>query len=471
MEERDFFTHALRNDLECFFNQVYNSLHPGKPLLDNWHIGLICEYLMACYHGEIRRLNINIPPRFAKSLFGSVAFPMWVLGKDPTKKFICCSYSASLSNELNDKCRTIANNSWYQYTFPEFSIQASIEGHKTKDTQKEFITTKGGGRYATSTGATVTGKGADYVIIDDLINPQEGASSTKRKGSITWSNESLFSRLDDQKTGVIINIAQRLHELDFSAQCIDHGWETLEIPIYFERPKAYSFGNFSKIVKEGDYLHEDRIGKEEVDLLRTSLGTTAFSAQYLQNPAPADGGVIKKEWFRYYTELPEIHSITQSWDTAFKEGQTNDYSVCTTWGIRDTQFGEQYYLIDLYKGKLIYPDLKNKFIELQDKYNPIEILIEDKASGQSILQDLIKVGNNRVRAIKVDRDKELRANAITSLIENGSVFIPQDANWLDAFLNEIIVFPNGAHDDQVDSMVQYLNHINRPRIVDVGFSF
>jgi predicted phage terminase large subunit-like protein len=465
------FKQALRDDLESFTKQVFATLHPGEKLLDNWHIGVICEYLTTCYRGDTRRLNINIPPRFLKSIICSVAFPMWVLGNDPRQKFICCSFSASLSNELNDKCRTIANSAWYKDTFPLFSIENIDYGQKTKDTQKEFITTMGGGRYATSTRGTATGKGATYIIADDIINPDEASSDTKRTNAINWVNETLFSRLNNQKTGVIINVAQRLHENDFSAQCIDQGWQSLVIPVYFDKNTTYKHNNFFKEIKEGDYLHKDRIGEEEVRMLQTSMGSTIFAGQYLQIPAPAEGSIFKKSWFRFYDTLPEFDRIVQSWDTAFKKGEDNDYSVCTTWGIKTTKFGDQYYLIDVLRVKLDYPSLKIKFIEWQNKYNPYQVLVEDKASGQSLIQDLRKAGNHKLRPIKVDSDKITRANACTGIIESGGVFLPSNTNWLDAFFAEISVFPNGSHDDQVDSVTQFLNWANAPRPKIQSFSF
>jgi len=188
-----------------------------------------------------------------------------------------------------------------------------------------------------------------------------------------------------------------------------------------------------------------------------------YYSQFQQQPIAGGNAIYRKEWFHYYDDLPELASIIQSWDTAFKKGSTNDYSVCTTWGVQRGQFGDVYYLIHMWRGKVEYPELKKKFLELQDLYKPNEILIEDKASGQSLIQDLKAAGNNRLVPIKVDSDKETRAHATTSIFDNGRVLFPEDEDFTSTLEGELLQFPNGNNDDCVDSVNQALIHLNKPR--------
>ena len=173
--------------------------------------------------------------------------------------------------------------------------------------------------------------------------------------------------------------------------------------------------------------------------------------------------VFRAHEISYYDNLPQFDTVIQSWDTAFKANTQSDYSCCTTWGEKKTQFGSHYYLIDVWRGRVEYPQLKAKFIDLQNRFNPYIILVEDKASGQSLLQDLKQAGNNKLRAVKVDTDKISRATAPSAMFESGCVFLPRESNWLSEFIDEMLTFPNCDHDDQVDSMNQALNHFNKPK--------
>ena len=200
------------------------------------------------------------------------------------------------------------------------------------------------------------------------------------------------------------------------------------------------------------------------DLLKIkNLNPFYFYSQYQQEPIIAGGTILRQAWLKYFESLPEFYKIIQSWDTAFKTGEHNDYSVGTTWGIKKSQFADDYYLINMFRGKLEYPQLKAKIIELNNQYNPSEILVEDKASGQSILQELKQSGLGKLKPVKVDKDKESRVHSITALFESGRVYFDKNANYLSDLIGELISFPNGSHDDIVDSISQALNYLNRPK--------
>ena len=223
-------------------------------------------------------------------------------------------------------------------------------------------------------------------------------------------------------------------------------WDIVEIPALNE---------------DGTSFYPDRFPVKDLIEIRDSDPST-FYAQYQQQPiADSNRAIYDIRRFQQYETLPNINRVVQSWDTAYEIGEKNDYSVCLTWGIVNTQFGDNYYLIDVWRGKLEYYDLKNKFIELQEKYNPYKILVEKAASARSLLQDFTNLGNSRTEPIIPDKKKEIRAIVPSSLIN--LVYLPIRASWLSLFLDEVRAFPNPkVHDDQVDSMNQFLNWANKP---------
>jgi predicted phage terminase large subunit-like protein len=470
MDKKDLYKQILRKDLSAFVKKCFNTLNTGQEYIHNWHIDLICEYLTAVEKGEIKRLNINIQPRFMKSDICSVAFPAWYLGKNPEKKIINCSYSASLSQQLHNKSRRIVATDWYRYCFPEFNIN-NAKTH-TKDTQSEFQTTKNGFRVATSTGGSITGKGADILMIDDGMNPQEAFSETKRQSALDWFSQTFFSRLNNAKTGTIVNIQQRLHEDDFTGYFCDTGWENLIIPTQFDRPKIYSFGNFKKEVKTGEYLHEERFGKEEIESTLKDIGSYAFAGQYMQEPAPLGGGIFKDNWWKYYKVLPIFEYRQIFVDTAQKIKEENDYTVFQCWGkIKDGKG----YLIDQIRGKWEAPELERQAVAFWNKHKNRDtgslrnMVVEDKSSGTGLIQTIKRKHRIPIGEIKPDKDKLTRAMGVVGYIESGYIYLPSDAPWLSDYLHEFSLFPNGSHDDQVDPTVYAIDSMFvrkpvRPRV-------
>lgn len=456
-EKNEFHRYITRNYLEAFVRKAFQVLNAGSTYSENWHIDAICEYLMAVYRGDIKRLNINMPPRFMKSDCCTVCFPVWVLGLQPEKKIIACSYSAELSQKLHNKSRIITKENWFKNYFPQFNIDDS--GNYTKDTQRIFQTTKAGFRSAASVGGTVTGDGADILILDDVINPQQASSDTQRKNAIDWCKTTLFSRINDEKTGAIIHVAQRLHENDFVGEVVDNRWESLILPAYFEEKKYYYIGDFEKTVEAGEYLFEKRFGEEEINNKISDMGTSSYNAQYNQNPAPADGNMFKEKWFKRYdhrTLDKNGGKITISLDSAGKDGLQNDPSVFTVWIEKENQ----HYLLEVIRKKLEYPELKKEAIKLCEIYEAKSLVIEDKSSGMALIQELRKEPRLRhvnIFAINPKVSKPVRAEGVTGMVESGKVLIPFSAEWIAEFLEEFKKFPNVLHDDQVDSTTMYLH--------------
>ena len=430
-----------------------------------------------------------MPPRFGKTLQVSVAFPMWWLGDEPWINFICASYSAELSQEIHQKCRTIANQLWYKEAFPRFSINNSSDENDnegeaiTKNTQKQFITTEGGRRIAASTHGSITGKGGDVIVGDDLMNPDEANSTTKRESCIEWCSNTLFSRFDDKKNGIFINNQQRLHEHDFTGVFVDKTWENLVLPIRFDERRLYTFGNFKKEVKEGEWLDEKRYGQVEMDEDIKNMGRKNYNAQYLQQTVPADGEIFKKEYFKYFTYAPKFDYRAIYADTAQKEGRDNDYTVFMCWGVRYVEGRKFAYLIDVMRKKLTSPKLLVASKEFWNKHSKdlslplihcddwvpnmysldnqgelIKFAIEDKSSGSGLIQDLEDETNIPITKLLPEADKISRANDILPRMESGQVLFPKNAPWLHVLEKELLIFsPKTIKDskkkkDQVDTL-------------------
>jgi predicted phage terminase large subunit-like protein len=272
--------------------------------------------------------------------------------------------------------------------------------------------------------------------------------------------------LNDKRHGAIVIIMQRLHEDDLVGHVLaQEQWEVLSFPAIAEEDELHEietiWGPECFRRRQGEALHPEREPLETLDRIRRTIGEYNFAGQYQQSPAPLGGGLVKAEWFKRYreSELPErFDRIVQSWDTANKPTELSDFSVCTTWGVK----GKDLFLIGLFRRRLDYPALKRAVREQQSLYDANVVLIEDKASGTQLIQELISDGCHRATRYEPTCDKIMRLHAQTALIENGFVHIPETAPWLDAYLHEMTAFPNGKHDDQVDSTAQLLDWFKRP---------
>lgn len=442
--------------ISSFIQESFKILHPGTDFLPNWHIELISEYLHALTNREIKRLIINIPPRYMKSTCISVCWPAWLLGIKPSRRILCASYSQALSIKHSVDTKHLMSSQFYQTIFPNTSLDKSVN-NKTK-----FITNDRGFRFSTSVGGTLTGEGGNFLILDDPHNAMQIHSAKHREKAIQWFQQSFISRLDNKKDGIIVIVMQRLHPNDLTGFLLENQksiWHHLNIPAIADRDMKYQINNYNHIFKENEILHPDREGKEEISNVSKELGCYAFNAQYLQSPIQQNSGMIKIKWFCYYKTLPEKDSFTHiihSWDTALKSGDQNSYSVCTIWG----KLGEDFYLIDVIREKLEYPELKSEVIKQAEYWNPDHILIEDKASGQSLLQDLKKeYPYTSFVAIHPNKDKVTRFARVTVLFEKQKIFLPQDSHWKHEYEQELLSFPASKANDQVDSTSQYLNYV------------
>jgi predicted phage terminase large subunit-like protein len=449
----------LRHDFAWFAARCFAELNPQTNLAMNWHLEVIAAKLMEVRQGKITRLIINLPPRHLKSLMASVAFPAWCLGHDPSAQILCVSYAQDLADKLARDCRSIVMSPWYQRIFP-----TRLAPHR--QAVQEFITTRQGYRLATSTGGVLTGRGADFVLIDDPLKPDEALSDAQRKTANDWFSHTLYSRLNNKRSGAIVIIMQRLHEDDLVGHVLaQEAWEVLSFPAIAEADEVHEietiWGPECFRRRQGEALHPAREPLDTLERILRSVGEYNFAGQYQQSPAPAGGGLVKTEWFKRYreNERPErFERIAQSWDTANKATELSDFSVCTTWGIK----GKNLYLLSVFRRRLEYPALKRAVRDQQNLFAANVVLIEDKASGTQLIQELIADGCHAVTRYEPDGDKTMRMHAQTALIENGFVHIPEAAPWLAEYLHEMSFFPNGKHDDQVDSTAQFLDWFKKP---------
>jgi len=455
---------VLRNDLTSFIERTFYELIPESDFILGQYLELLASTLEKCRAGIIKRLIINLPPRTLKSLATSVAFVAWLLGHEPSKQIMCASYGQDLADKHARDCRALMNSPFYRNLFPGTVLSAQ------KHAVSDFMTTRQGCRMSTSVGGSVTGRGADIIILDDVMKPAEALSEPQRKSGNEWYRTTLSSRLNSKKDGIIVIVMQRLHQDDLVGNLLESGeqWEVLSLPAIAQREEEYPIespiGNRMFRRKAGEALHPERDSLETYEKVRKEVGEFVFQSQYQQDPMPLEGGLIKRDWLKFYEPqtVPKDLYILQSWDTAATCGELNDYSVCTTWGLLYMDF----FLLDVYRKRVTFPQLKRALIDLSRKFRPRKIVIEDKSSGISLIQELRFDNVYGIQPYKPapGSDKIMRLHFQSNKFESGRVYLPKQAPWLDDYVREITGFPGTKHDDQADSTSQALDVLG-------GFAF
>ena len=448
---------VLRHDFRTFVERSFYELNPSAEFIPGQYIDLMAATLEKCRTGKTKRLIVNLPPRTLKSHAASVALPAWLLGHDPAKQIICASYGQDLADKHARDCRTLMSSQFYRNIFPRTVLSP------VKTAVNDFLTTAQGFRMASSVGGGLTGRGADILILDDILKPDDALSETLRKAANDWYFNTLLSRLNSKEKGVIILVMQRLHEEDLVGVVTEvEPWEVLALPAIAEKDECIPFegllGSSSFVRKAGEALHPERDSVATYKTIRGTIGEYNFQSQYQQRPVPLEGGLIKREWLQFYgpDELPKSFDyVLQSWDTASKMGEMNDFSVGTTWGLSKGKF----YLIDVFRRKVGFPELKRAVTDLYRQYRPSRLLIEDKASGTALIQELIAAGVHCIDCYQPSpgSDKFARFAAQSIHFEAERILLPAQAPWLDVYVHEITGFPGTKHDDQVDSTSQALD--------------
>lgn len=438
----------LQRSFPAFVRYIFMATK-GREFLWNHHHDVICTALIRAFAGLAPRLIINIPPRYSKSEVAVINFAAWAFGHYPDAEFIHASYSSVLAANNSYSVRAMLRHEAYRAVFRNLRLQ---DDSKARHWWK---TSDGGTFYAAGAEGTITGFGAGKVnssgfggafIIDDPHKSLEARrSAVSRQMVIDWFQGTVETRLNSQQTPIIL-IMQRLHEDDLSGWLLDGGngehWEHVSLPA---------------IRQDGTALWSAKHTIEELHRMQSSKPYD-FAGQYMQRPVPIGGGMVKEAWFsERYRAIPDrIIRIVQSWDTAQKDKkERNDPSVCTTWA--ETPTG--YFLLDVYRAWLDYPALERAITDQAAKWKPHSVLIEDKSTGQSLIQQARhgKIGRIPVIAINPKGDKIERLERCTGLMEAGRVKLPDNAEWMADFLAEMVTFPMGRHDDQVDSVSQAIN--------------
>ncbi|WP_174291246.1 phage terminase large subunit [Sphingomonas bacterium] len=440
-----------RDRLLPFVMMVFGHLKPQEPPLQpSWYLRAMCYWLERVAAGSLPRSMIWIQPRFLKSITVAVAFPCWILGRNPSAEIMVATYGQGLGRQHGDQRRSILKADWYRRLFAGTVIAAG------GDRQDEVVTTRGGRILIISPESRSTGSGADFIIFDDLITGADANSEAARAAVKSWIDNTVVHRLNPRGDNAIISIQQRLHEDDPAAYLRDKGYACLCLPAIGLEDLEIEIGpGVTHLYRRNDMLCPELMSREQLEEKRIESGAQIYSAQYLQNPVALEGNLVRLDHFRRFEmEIPRdrFEKVFQSWDTAVGVSITADWSVGTTWGY----LAGRLFLIHIYRARVEYPDLKKAVIALHSRFRPDRVLMEKSNNGTGLIQDFRKNGPVRLIEISPRLGKVERLVAQTGQIEEGRMFLPAKLDGLDNMLGELRAFPHGRHDDLVDSMTQML---------------
>jgi predicted phage terminase large subunit-like protein len=440
LEREDEKLHA-QNDFMGFVRKMWPGFIPGK------HHEVIAKAFENVANGHNKRLIINLPPRHTKSEFASFLLPAWFLGKNPQKKVIQTSHTAELAVGFGRKVRNLIDSEEYHEVFDDVKLKADNKS------AGRWATNKGGEYFSIGVGGSVTGKGADLLIIDDPHSEQEAKLAAHKPDIFDsvyeWYTSGPRQRL--QPGGAIIIVATRWSLRDLTGQVIKASqtrggdeWEVIELPAIMPSGKPV-WPEFWKL--------------EELLALKDELPVSKWNAQYQQQPTAEEGAIVKREWWMRWEHdrPPRVDFIIQSWDTAFLKSTRADYSACTTWGVWTTEEGDtNIILLDAFKDRYEFPELKQKAYETYKEWEPDVFLVEAKAAGSPLIFELRRMGIpvSEYSPTK-GNDKVVRLNAVSDLFASGRIWVPE-RKFADELIEEVAAFPAGEHDDLVDSMTQAL---------------
>ena len=397
--------------------------------------------------GECKRLMIAMPPRHGKSQMGSYLFPAYLMGKKPDSKLIVGSHTAELAQRFGRMIRNLVADERYKELFPDFLLSADSKAAGRWDTSH------GGEAFFIGKGGAMTGRGGNVVILDDILDEQDALSNTAMENTWEWYQSGPRQRLQPNGAIIVINTRWKTDDLSGRLLKLQGGikadkWEILEFPA---------------ILPSGGPLWPEYWKLEELEAVKHTIGLQKWNAQWQQTPTADEGAILKREWWQRWKpeEPPLVEYIIQSYDTAYSKKETADYSVITTWGVfvPDIDSGPNIILLDVKKGRWDFPELKRIAREEYKNWNPDNVLIEAKATGITLQQELRRVGIPVTMyspgGRRAGQDKVSRANSIAPILESGMVWAPE-TEWADELIEECAAFPNGDHDDMVDSTTQAL---------------
>lgn len=441
------------------FMDFVKSMWPG--FIHGRHHALMAKKFEEIAAGKTKRLIINMPPRHTKSEFASYMLPAWFLGKFPNKKIIQCSNTAELAVGFGRKVRNLVDSDAYANVFPNVALRSDSKA------AGRWSTNANGEYFAIGVGGTVTGKGADLLIIDDPHSEQEAALAATNPDVydkvFEWYSSGPRQRL--QPGGSIIIVMTRWSKRDLTGRVLQSmvekdgdEWEIIELPAILpsEEPLWPQFWSYNELVK-----------------LRNELPLAKWSAQYQQDPTSEQGALVKREWWQTWEgdRPPPCDFIIQSWDTAFTKNDRADYSACTTWGVfykDENTLDANIILLDALKERLEFPELKQRVLEMYKEFEPDSLVVEAKASGAPLVFELRRMGVP-VQEFTPTRgnDKISRLNSVTDMFASGKVWAPR-TRWAEEVIEEMAAFPNSDHDDLVDSSTQALIRFRKGGFIRVN---
>jgi predicted phage terminase large subunit-like protein len=415
----------------------------------------MCQAFQKTAVGRSRRLVINLPPRNLKSVTAAI-YTAWILGQSPGLKIMFATYGDKLGRDHLERVRKIMMHPIYRRLFPGTRLTSGGMGEAV------LRTTSGGGCRIVTVGGAATGFGADIIIIDDAIKADDYPSEARREEVDRFYRNTLLTRLNNKRRGVIISIQQRLGEDDLPAKLIEAGAEHLSLPAYDDQEQTYDIG-FGRVYRRpiNEVLRPHDESRPVLDELRRSMGPLQFAIQYLQQVTALGGNVIPIAKMPRFNldEMPlsSFEIIAQSWDTATSEEPNSAYSVCLTAGY----LSKRWYLINVLRQRLSYPRLRDMFLAQNKLYRPNYILLEYASSGQQLYQDVRYRSGIKPIAVSVIHDKITRMTGQLAMIEDGMLAVPAEAPWLDDYLNELRNFPTSKYLDQIDATSQFLEWAKR----------
>ena len=474
---------------------------------DGWPIEAVAEHLQAVVDGDIKRLIVNIPPRMGKSTITSVAFPAWTWAQEhrsptsgPGVQFLMASYANQLVLRDSVKCRRLIESPWYQRLWGDrFSLNSD------QNTKSRFSNDQGGERLITSVGAAVTGEGGSIIVVDDPNSASEAFSDATIESTIEWWDGTMSTRLNDQKTGAYVIIQQRLAENDLTGYIMEKDvgeWTHLCLPMKYEADRAFktNIGWEDPRTEEGELLWPDRFGPKEVTNLERSLGPFMAAGQLQQRPEPAGGGVIKREWWQLWEDraYPPMDFIVASLDTAYTIKTNNDYSALTVWGVFSDDdravasrfldgegrpmYIDRHYnsgvakvmLMYAWQERLEFHDLVEKVAKTCKSLKVDKLLVENKAAGISVAQELRRLYGNEGFAVQLSdpksMDKLARLYSVQHLFAEKMIFAP-DKEWAEQVITQVGQFPKGKHDDLVDTVSMSIRHLRDVGLLTRGVEY
>jgi predicted phage terminase large subunit-like protein len=438
---------AAKNSLLEFAKLVYPNYTVGA------HHKVMARVFKDVLEGRKKRVIINIPPRHGKSELTSFLFPAWFLGHRPEAQLIMATHTASLSEDFGRRVRNLLEIPDYQSIFPDTTLAQDSKGAGSWNTNKN------GKYYAVGVGGALAGRGANLLLIDDPHSEQDLKSGSKLPFEQAWNWYQTGPRQRLMWDGAIIIVMTRWGQLDLTAKLIDYQtrnpdadqWEVIEFPA---------------ILPSGSPLWPEKWPLDKLEQTRASLDPRFWNAQYQQQPTAEEAAIVKREMWRMWPQdqPPMCQFILQSWDTAYETKTSSDYSACTTWGVwynEEEKNQPQLILLDAFRDRMEFPDLKQVALDYYREWQPDAIIIEKKAAGAPLIQELRMAGipvqeYSPSRGVKgKSNDKVVRMNAISDIFASGRVWAP-DTRWAREVIEEVAAFPVGEHDDYVDTVSQAL---------------